>query len=218
MYDPAPEGFEFLELANRNATQSLDLSGARFVTGLGFDFPPGTVLGPREHVLITRTTNTAAFRAFHGLGAEARILGSYSGGLANEGETLALRAAAGSSQELRFTYGAGGAWPAHVNGTGRSLVPAAGGPADPSLPAHWRASTLPNGSPGRADPAEFRIVSVEATAEGLRLRHDGPDAGFRLLTSSNLRDWAAMPATSSGGVVVVPWPGNGDQRFVRAAW
>ena len=218
MYDPAPEGFEFLELANRNATQSLDLSGARFVTGVGFNFASGTVLGPGEHVLITRTTNTAAFRAFHGLGAEARILGSYSGGLANEGETLALRAAAGSSQELRFTYGAGGAWPADVNGTGRALVPAKGGPADPSLPAHWRASTLPNGSPGRADPESFRIVSVEATAEGLRLRHDGPDAGFRLLASINLKDWVAVPATSSGGVVVVPWASSGDERFVRAAW
>ncbi|MEI6340643.1 MAG: lamin tail domain-containing protein [Verrucomicrobiota bacterium] len=218
MYDPAPEGFEFLELRNRNATQSLDLSGARFVDGVGFDFTPGTSLGPGDHVLLIRSTNAAAFRAFHGLADSVRILGSYSGGLANEGETLAIRAAAGSSQELRFTYGAGDPWPAQVNGTGRSLVPVTGGPTDPSLPGHWRASTLPNGSPGRADPDVLRILSVQATQAGLRVQHDGPDAGFRILASSNLRDWTVVPAVSSGGVAVLPWPANAQQWFVRAAW
>ena len=119
MFDPAPDGFEFLELANRNPTQSLDLSGARFVNGIEFAFAPATRLSPGEHVLLIRTTNAPAFRTFHSLPDPVRILGSYAGGLANEGETVAIRAAAGSSQELRFTYGVGGAWPTGVNGTGR---------------------------------------------------------------------------------------------------
>ena len=218
MFDPAPDGFEFLELANRNPGQSLGLSGARFVNGIDFAFGPDMRLSPGEHVLLVRTTNVPAFRAFHSLPDTVRILGSYGGGLANEGETVALRAAAGSSQELRFTYGVGGLWPAGVNGTGRSLVPLVGGPADLSLPTHWRASTLVNGSPGRADPDAFRILSIEPLAKGFRIRHDGPDGRVRVLLSRNLRDWTSEAGLSEGGVATVAWLPDPEAMFVRLAW
>jgi hypothetical protein len=97
-------------------------------------------------------------------------------------------------------------------------VPLVGGPADLSLPTHWRASTLVNGSPGRADPDAFRILSIEPLAKGFRIRHDGPDGRVRVLLSRNLRDWTSETGLSEGGAATVGWLPDPEAMFMRLAW
>jgi hypothetical protein len=215
MFDPPADGYEFIELHNRDRGQSLDISGARFVDGISFQFGPGSVLLPDERILLVRTTNVAGFREAYGLPAAVRVLGTYDGALSNAGETVAFRAAAGSSQEIRFTYAVGGTWPAGVNGAGYSLVPSEVGPTDRSLAAHWRTSTAIGGSPGRADPSVLRITGVSITPSGLRLTFDAAWTGVRVQRSDTLRDWTDQSATVGVGEAMVTLETGVGARWYR---
>jgi len=65
--------------------------------GVDFDFPPNVQLLPHSYALLvnfdpdTNAVALASFRALHGLPVSLRILGPYSGKLANSGETVRLR-------------------------------------------------------------------------------------------------------------------------------
>ncbi len=217
MYNPPPDGFEFLELWNRNSGQTVVLAGSKFTAGIQFEFPAGAVLGPGQYGLLLRSTNVAAFRAATGVGDGVAIFGSYDGSLANEGETLTLRAASGSTNELSFTYGVAGPWPSGANGGGRSLVPALGSVHDRNDPAYWRASTLPGGSPGRADPSpSFGFSSVSPQAGGLDLTYVVPEGVTVMVeVSSDLLTWRGMGAAPPGGRMTVPYALTGVGQFVR---
>lgn len=213
MYNPAQDGFEFLEFRNRNAALPLNLSGARFTAGIDFQFPAGTLLAPGEYGLLLRSTNIAAFRQAYGLHAGIRVLGTYGGALANEGETVTLRASAGSTNAVSIQYASIPPWPVSPNGTGPSLVPAPNGNLDPNSPAHWKASNLPGGSPG--GPDDLTITSAERNGTTFTLRYAGGDAGIQVWTSPNLSSWQRLNVTPANGSVLVPDAPGIEAGFIR---
>lgn len=213
MYNPADDGFEFVEFRNRNPGQSLPLSGARFTAGISFDFPDGAMLAPGEYGLLIRSTNTPAFRQAYGLHASIQVFGTYGGALANEGETLTIRAATGSTNLVSVTFGSTTPWPLAPNGTGPSLVPAEGPISDPAQPGYWKPSNLRGGSPG--GPDTLHITRTERLPAGFRLHYAGGDAGIQVHVSTDLDHWNRIAATALDGSVVVPDDPASAARFIR---
>jgi hypothetical protein len=211
------DGYEFLELHNMNPGLGLVLAGMRFTSGIQFQFGEGSVLAPGEYAVLIRSTNVAGFRSHHGLDGSVRILGTYGGALANEGEQLVLRAAEGESGEIRFTYGVMAPWPVTAAGGGHSLVPDEAGPVDPNEAAHWRASTEPGGSPGRADPLprEWRILRVARVGEGIEMEYPVGTGQVEVWVSGDLRDWTLFQTSLQTGRVTVPMRDGDGVLFVR---
>lgn len=154
MYHPAGDAaHEYLELLNVDPSLSIDLTGVRFVEGIDFDFAKGFTLASGERVLIVG--NLAAFISKYG--SNLPITGVFANDtkLSNGGEELAL-IDAGGRDIARFTYGDSDPWPTLPDGNGMSLVLRnAGNNPDASLAENWRASSSPDGSPGRNDTSKF---------------------------------------------------------------
>lgn len=143
--------YEFLELKNTGAS-SVDLSNCRF-GGIDYTFPPGTVAGPGQIILLVK----------HPLAFEERYPtvpydGVFWGGLAAAGEKIRLWTSDGA-KILSVAYENGPPWPQGADGMGYSLVrhDASG---DPGRPETWRASTNLDGSPGQDDPAPPYLPGV----------------------------------------------------------
>ena len=152
MYNPPSlgatngDGFEFLEIQNRG-TNTLNLSGLHFSAGLSFTFTNGTLLEPGQFFLLGR--DAAALAALH---PGVVVNGLYTGRLDNAGETLTLSTALGTPV-FSVAYNDRAPWPVAADGFGFSLVPKDPDAAQaPDHGAHWRASSLPGGSPGAPDP------------------------------------------------------------------
>lgn len=123
---------QWLEIANRG-TGELDLSGWFFEDGIGYEFPPGTVLAPGEHACLVRDAVLFS-EAFPG----ARMLGEFTGSLSRSGERLRLCDASGNpADEVR--YFDGGRWPEAADGGGSTLE-LRDLHADNSRPEAWAAS------------------------------------------------------------------------------
>ncbi len=217
MYNPPPDGYEFVELRNRNTTQSFPLGGAKFTAGIQFVFPPDAVLAPGQYGLLIRSTNIAGFRSANGLGAGVPVFGTYDGSLSNSGETVTVRAASGSTNELSFKYSAAAPWPTAPDGGGNSLVPSEGGPADPNDPAHWRASTLSGGSPGRADsPPTIRLVTASPKPDGIEIVYEMPaGAMVQIERSTDLKAWTGLGAAPPGGRATIALDAGAAHGFIR---
>jgi len=194
MYNPAGilEDTEFVELMNISPTDTIELGNASFVAGIGFTFPPNTILDPGERILLV--ANTAAFEAEHGTGFD--IAGEYTGSLANNGDTLILHDAFGI-EILNFRYNDSTFWPQEADGIGNSLVlrnPTLG--PDPNDPLNWRSSTSIDGNPGDTDSTTF---SGDPFADD---DHDGRTA--LLEYSQGTSDATPDPAADSFSLVVAP--------------
>lgn len=89
MYDPisANNDHEYIEIYNQG-TNSVDLSGWRFTSGIDFAFPGGISIGPGDYLVVAR--NAAQLRSKYAHLNPANSIGDYDGGLANSGERLAL--------------------------------------------------------------------------------------------------------------------------------
>lgn len=157
-YHPEDEDHEFIELRNLEA-QAVDLSGASLSDGVRHVFPEGSQIAPQGHLVLVRDPEAFGAR-YPGVAVD----GVFDGRLANEGEPLTLRDAAGTLL-ARVHYDDGGFWPIAPDGFGYSLVmvDAAGRPEDPE---NWRASAAPGGSPGAPDPppAQGRVLVNELLA------------------------------------------------------
>jgi hypothetical protein len=120
MYNPLVSDATFIELFNRSATYSFDLSGWR-LSGVDFTFPPATILTNRGLLVICR--DRAAFGSAYGWGIPA--LEGYDGQLDDGGETLTLiRPGATPAQDVvvnRVTYDDDPPWLASADGRGASL-------------------------------------------------------------------------------------------------
>ena len=166
MYHPAtsrpadgvdPELFEYLELKNIGPV-TLNLLGVRLTNGVEFVFTSTgavTNLAPGQSTLLVHSL--AAFTYRYGPGF--KVAGAYSGALDNAGENLRLEDASGE-KILDFSYN--NSWYPITDGCGFSLVIAnENAPWDSwGLPASWRPSGQPGGSPGVADPAPLAIGTV----------------------------------------------------------
>lgn len=149
-YHPPDENpaAEFVEIHNRGAAP-VDVSGWRFVDGIDFEFPAGTVLAPGAYLAIAR--DRQVLLASHPGLSPTRVVGNFSGSLADRGERLALampesivstNASGASITNLvhvvveEVTYGDGGEWGRWADGGGSSLE-LRDTRADRRLAAHW---------------------------------------------------------------------------------
>lgn len=153
MYNPPVMGanvgnnLEFIELKN-TGTNTLNLSGLTFTSGITFTFTNGTTLAPGQFFVLAR--NATAFATKY---PAVPVQGSYTGQLDNSGETLTLAHALGTPI-FSVTYDDRSPWPVGPDVADFSLVQATPGLSQaPDKGNRWRASTNPGGSPGADDPA-----------------------------------------------------------------
>ena len=152
-----PDLFEFVELQNRGGVP-VDLYGLMFTEGIAYTVTNHVILNALQHAVVVRDPTAFAGRyVTNGLA----ILGTYDGGLDNQGDTITLRASALGPVLSTFTYNNGRGWPVSADGAGHSLVPLVttnqySGMLD--YGGNWRASTFIGGSPGVADPEPEQSV------------------------------------------------------------
>ncbi|MFZ5891046.1 MAG: lamin tail domain-containing protein [Myxococcota bacterium] len=173
MYHPADEQtddelHEFIEIANRSDAE-VDVSGWKLKdnnAGLAFTFPAGTKLAAGAYLAVAR--DRAALALAWG-GDASQLIGDYTGGLDNGGETVILSNASGKLVDS-VTYDDAFPWPIAADelGVGEDWLPAADRPmskhrfkgrsleridlnAPSNDPASWEASALDGATPGRAN-------------------------------------------------------------------
>ena len=161
-YHPLPQDsidesdFEFIELENAG-TETQSLTGARFIEGISYSFPAGTIVRPEEYIVLASDEHYFTLR--YGFSP----FGTFSGKLDNGGEEIVLLDASGDTL-VSFRYNDKQPWPESADGAGYSLVTREENPSgDPNSPAYWKSSNRINGSPGSddemvdqiADPAGF---------------------------------------------------------------
>ncbi len=175
-YNPTPfQETEFVELLNTGAT-ALNIGGVALDGAVNFTFPPDTFVPAGGYVLAVK--DVAAFDnryrnpASPYYRAGLVVAGAWAGSLANEGETLTLRAP-GGAELWRVPYSAAGDWPTRADGRGSSLelvTPAAVPAAQPARNAwladgrNWRSSALLHGSPGWDGASADTLVLGEVLA------------------------------------------------------
>ena len=120
MFHAAAPGGEYVELYNRSATTTFDLSGWQ-VNGLDYSFPPGSYLAPRSYLVLAK--NRSVFASTYG-GAGA-LFDEFGGDLHHDGETLTLvQPGATSAEDVvidKVRYEGALPWPADAaNATGSS--------------------------------------------------------------------------------------------------
>lgn len=152
------DDFEFVELSNTSATDSISLLGMQLRGGMDFTFG-NVLLAPGESAVVVE--DTAAFELRYG--SAVRALGEWSGGLSNGGETLELVDAIGGDI-MEVNYDDAVPWPARADGAGASLelIDLTGTPDNrTSNAASWRGSTDFGGSPGAPGTAPLGVLITE---------------------------------------------------------
>jgi hypothetical protein len=134
---------EFIELQNQSAAP-INLSGYEF-DGLTYQFAPGTMIAPSNHVLLVR--NAVAFTNRH---PGVSYHGIFGGALDSNGEKIRLRNSDGNNV-FSVEYNNKPPWPLGANKLGWSLVNQ-NPDGNPDDPENWRASANVHGSPGTTDP------------------------------------------------------------------
>lgn len=207
MFHPLPEeAFEFIELHNDSATETLDIGGATFTDGIEYVFPQGTALPPGGYLLLVHSDPANQFQTFrvrYGLDAAAAIVGPYTGSVRNEGEKLTLKTAQGGLVVFSFTYNNSRDWPIAAQGAGHSIVPlpvamtgAGGGLLEYGW--NWRASAYRGGSPGVPDPDPPRtLILSELMASTVYESTEHPEY------TSN--DWIELCNASDAPVSTAGW-------------
>ncbi len=218
-HPPGGEAFEFVELQNLGPAP-VDLDGFSFA-GIEFVFPPGSRLPAGAVWVLANRADPAAFAARY---PGVPVAGWFGSNLANGGERLALRDRAGHTV-LAVHYDDEAGWPAAPDGTGPTLeIPDPR--ADPHAPAHWQASPIVYGTPGRppAPPAEPGPVGLsevmadnagsvpdgDARPDWIELHNHGPAeadlGGWSLSDTSDPRRFVFPPGTRlPAGAFLVVW-------------
>jgi lamin tail-like protein/concanavalin A-like lectin/glucanase superfamily protein/CotH protein len=145
--DENTEPVEFIELYNADR-RSVALDGWYFSDGITYTFPPDTYLEPDAYIVVA--LDPIAFNLKFGDTA----LGPYTGKLANEGENIVLRNAAGEIVD-EVEYQDNFPWPVAAGGAGSSMElihPS----LDNNLGGSWRSSGSVN---AQQIPATFLVPS-----------------------------------------------------------
>ena len=179
-YHP-PEGsqLEFIELFNLEAPR-VDLSGWELDGEIRFRFPRGTVLGPREHLVVAADPQALTERH----PTAGSVVGPFSGRLDNKGGRVILRRASGAVAAA-VRYRAAGKWTSIPDGTGHTLVI-----KDPffdaSQPESWKPSNEPGGTPGHG------FADQKEEPPGQPLVREGDTWSFFRGRREPPRDWRAI--------------------------
>ncbi|MEY2408611.1 MAG: hypothetical protein QOF48_1281 [Verrucomicrobiota bacterium] len=165
-----PLGEEFIELFNKGAT-TVNLNGWHFNKGIGYTFP-NINLPAGGYLVVSPDTN--AFLAHYGSIPGAILAGNWTGTLANNGETVELKDAAGNVIDS-VTYATEGDWAirqrgpndlghrgwkwyCEADGLGKSIER-----RNPNITGdtgqNWRFSAAANGTPGRVNAASTNNVA-----------------------------------------------------------
>lgn len=222
--------FEFVELLN-TGDHKISFGGLRFSAGedglgIGYVFDEGRLWSAPPGGRLVIVKNEAAFAMRYG--RDIAVAGSYTGNLANSGDTLRLVKISGPVI-LELTYTDTRPWPEEPDGSGRSLT-LLGGSSNPAFtaPEAWRASVAVGGSPGTSDslplppgtdpiryvfgnfPTEWSWAGGAATVRQRRVPgSDAVTAGMEF--SQNLRDWISAGATDHSGT----WQPDGTLLLER---
>ncbi|MEM7395811.1 MAG: lamin tail domain-containing protein, partial [Verrucomicrobiota bacterium] len=165
--------------------------------GLTFVFT-NQVLGPGAYTVLVK--DLAAFTSRYGTNG-IDIAGTYSGSLANGGESIGLSGPF-NVPILDFDYRDSRGWPVSVDGAGHALVPLSrADQANEELDAgdNWRAGTYRHGSPGRADPVPF----VNLTINELAAHTDNLDTNNFPLHDSD--DWIELFNAAATNINLGDW-------------
>jgi len=162
------DDFEFLELFNPNSTGSINLSGLQLANGISFTFD-NVDLGPGERAVIVEDTFAFAER----YGTDIRVLGQWSGGLSNSGESIDLLDS-DLNEIFSVSYADNDPFYFATDGVGFSLVlddPANTPISELGKYYSYRASTEFGGTPGEAsaDPTGVVINEVLTNSDGGQL-------------------------------------------------
>ena len=203
------DDFEFIELMNTGAGP-LNLRDIRFSQGIDFTFPDAA-LAPGERAVLVRNRAAFQFR----FGNMPRVLGEYVGSLDDGGERLALLSALGATIS-DFPYDTKAPWPTGL--AGGSLVlrrPV----LDPALPANWRNSAAPGGSPAASDSTDYvswKLANL-ITSESFDTDDDGllPLAEYASGGSPTLSDASRNPSIT---VATLPGPPVADHVLFSFRW
>ena len=110
----------FVELFNASTNVAFDIGGWN-INGVGYNFPSGTVIGPRQYVVVTKSIPAFAFAFGFGVAP----VGEFGGNLDPDGETLSLiKPATTNSPELvvdTLRYENQAPWPTIQPGSDISL-------------------------------------------------------------------------------------------------
>jgi hypothetical protein len=228
---------EWIELFNRSGS-AVDLGNWELDGAVSFAFPPGTMVDPGEYVLVARDPGALAARL-----PGARILGQFSGKLADGGDFLRLEdRAANPADEVH--YYDGGRWPEFADGGGSSLelrdpsadnaIAEAWAASDESAAAGWQTITY-RGS-GRVpaasnDPSGYNELLMGLLDSGEFLLDDvsvieDPDGAARQLIQNGGFDADALGSLPTawrvvgnhgdhGRTVVAVDPANGSNRVLH---
>jgi len=141
------DDFEFIELVNTHPTATISLNNMSLAGGLSFTFG-NAILAAGERAVVVE--NLAAFQARYGTGHN--VLGEWSGGASNSGETIELRNAL-DNVVMALSYAEASPWSEAADGDGATLelidpfdTPA----AELGKWYRWRAGAAFGGSPGAA--------------------------------------------------------------------
>ena len=158
------DDFEFIEILNTSATNSVNLNGSQITDAVSYTFGE-VILGPGERVIVVE--DTAAFTARYG--SLPNVVGQWSGGLNNNSEEIVLLNSVGT-EIFSIEYDDADPWTVSTDGAGATLVL-----DDPTnTPANqrdkyyrWRGSVEFGGTPGAASGTiadNDRIVINEVLA------------------------------------------------------
>lgn len=146
---PSEDTLEFIEIHNEGDAE-INLSGYRFSSGIQFEFPQTSRIGPGEFKIISKNAN--AFESRYGFAPDWSPFG---GVLNNGGEKIELRDADDASI-WEAGYNDRGDWPAEADGAGYSLVYEKFGDS-PKRGRNWNPSREKGGSPGNWDNPQNEV-------------------------------------------------------------
>lgn len=204
--------FEWIEVKNVSP-QPVDMTGLRFTKGADFDFPDSYIIPTGGFALVVK--DAAAFRHRWGAAFDSIIAGSYgAANLSNAGEEIKLSYGAGTAVRA-FTFDNALPWPVEADGSGRTLVLHAPSTLpDHALPASWRASAAPGGSPGADDRYTYALwaASFPNIGDGAA-NPDGDELNNRLEYALGTNPRTASPSPVSAGL-----QSTGGQSFLTISF
>lgn len=168
--DVKTEPASFIELYNRG-TNTVDLSGWYFSSGISYTFASGTQLAPDQYLVVAQNPTFLATEY------QASALGPYQGNLSNEGERLVLRNAQGGVED-EVEYGASFPWPIVGDAPGYSIE-LLNPNLDNNLGGSWRSWSATSVVTNEVVVNEYQTNQVPVFTETKSWRYDqsGDDLG-----------------------------------------
>jgi hypothetical protein len=154
--------YEFIEVQNTHAFDSLALNGLELRDGVTFSFP-AAVLAPQGLGVVV--ANPLAFRVRYG--TSIPILGTFTGQLDNDGDRIELYSRTRDEVLLELNYSGGLIGGVRAAGLGASVElidPKATSPSQISDPQRWRGSVLVHGTPRTVGPSPMGVEISEVRA------------------------------------------------------